>query len=118
MQKMVWNVYYEDFNGKEIKPFNIFDHYSFNEDVKKIYKKHKDDFDTFSKEVESSLMYYFWSKAEWEIILGPWIGATHHKEEMEKKIDVYDQVKLNWDIFIKYVWDQAHARKTKKEQKE
>ena len=38
MQKMVWNVYYENINGSKIQQFNIFDHDSFNEDVKKIYK--------------------------------------------------------------------------------
>lgn len=25
-------------------------------------------------------------------------------------IDAYEQVMLNWDVFIRYVWEQAHAR--------
>lgn len=116
MQKMVWNVYYENFNGREIQSCNIFDHYSFSEDVKKIYKKYKDDFDTFSKEIKSSLMYYFWSKAEWEIIIGPWCGQNRIPDA-KIKVDVYDQVMLNWDIFINYVWDQCHARKTPERKK-
>ena len=109
MRDMTWYVYAEDFNGKKIEKVNIFDHYRFLEDVKKIYKKYKNDFDTFAHEVKSSLMYYFWSKCEWEIILSSLFGRPDFKE---MKIDVYDQVMLNWDVFIKYVWDMAHARKT------
>ena len=112
MKDMVWNVYVESFNQKEIVPYNIFTHYGFNEDVKKIYKKYKNDFETFSEEVKTSLMYYFWSKCEWEIILSDWPSSP--TSPIEKKVDVYDQVMLNWDIFIQYVWTQAHARKSRK----
>ena len=108
MQDMEWYVYVEDFNRNQIRKHNVFNHYYFMDDIKKIYKKHKNDFDTFSKEVKSSLMYYYWSKAEWEIIISSWPERKDFKEE---KIDVYDQVMLNWDSFIKYVWEQAHARK-------
>ena len=111
MRDMTWNVYVEDFNGKRIEPYNVFMHHGFTEDIKKAYKEHKDDFDAFSEAVKRSLMYYYWSKAEWEIILGPWCGARFSKD-MEIKVDVYDQIMLNWEPFIKYVWDQAHARKT------
>ena len=37
MREMVWNVYYDNFNGNKIEPYNIFNHHSFNEDVKKAY---------------------------------------------------------------------------------
>ena len=113
MDKMVWNVYVENFNRKCIEPYNILNHSSFSADIEKAYKKHKDDFDAFSEAVKRSLMYYYWSKAEWEIILGPWCGAKSGKD-MEIKVDVYDQVMLNWETFIKYVWEQAHKRKTSK----
>lgn len=48
-------------------------------------------------------MYYFWSKCEWEIILSDFPPS---KKFQEKKVDVYEQVMLNWDIFINYVWNQ------------
>ena len=110
MQKLVWNVYAESFNRKEIVPYNIFEHSQFAEEVKNAFKKYKDDFPSFEKSVKSNLRYYFWSKSEWEIILGPWLGQKH-KDEMEIKIDVADQVLLNWDIFIKYVWDHYTSRR-------
>jgi hypothetical protein len=120
MKDMVWNVYVDDINARRIKQFNIFNHYSFNEGVKKAYKKYKNDFAAFAEGVRRELQYYFWSKCEWEIVLSDFPPSDRFQKE---KIDVYDQVMLNWDIFIQYVWDAAHARKAptrkpKKEQEE
>ena len=87
-------------NKQQITILNIIDHYSFNEDVKQHLKKCKDKTE-FTKELKSSLMYYFWSKSEYEILIYPWCGGQHTKEI---KIDVYSQVMLNWDKFVDYVW--------------
>ena len=38
---MNWNVYDYDINKNKIKVFNIFDHWSFREDIKKAAKKYK-----------------------------------------------------------------------------
>ena len=110
-EDMEWYVYTEDFNRHCIEKHNVFDHYRFKEDIKKIYKKHKNDFDSFSEEVRKSLMYFYWSKCEWEIVLTSFFPRENFREE---KIDVYEQVMLNWDNFIKYVWEMAHARKVTK----
>jgi len=69
---LCWNVYYGDVNAREIKVFNIFNHWSFYEACLKAKRKFKDDKDGFSKEVRGWLHYYFWSKCEWEIILDHW----------------------------------------------
>lgn len=98
---MEWNVYVENFNKRIIESYNIFDHYKFNSEVKENYEKCNDDFEIFSEMVRHSLMYYFWSKCEWEIILSDWPPS---KKFNDKKVDVYDQVMLNWDKFIFYVW--------------
>lgn len=103
MVKLEWNVYIENFNKKIIEPYNIFDHYYFNNEVKENYEKYNDDFEMFVEMVRHSLMYYFWSKCEWEIILSDWPPS---KKFNEKKVDVYDQVMLNWDKFILYVWQK------------
>ena len=47
-------------------------------------------------------MYYYWSKCEWEIILSAW---PSRKDFNEEKIDVFDQINLNWDRFADYVWE-------------
>lgn len=98
-----WNVYVHDFNAREIKPFNVFSHYSFLKDCKKAAKKYAKDKAEFSDEVRKHLAYYYWSKCEWEIILSPW---TQSKNCMDKKIDVYSQVMLNWEQFIDYLWER------------
>ena len=97
---MKWNVYVHDFNKNEIKAYNIFEHRCFMEDLKKDFKecKNKDD---FARKLRSELKYYYWSKAEWEIIISPWIGR---KESCDIKIDVYDQITNNWEVFLDYVW--------------
>ena len=97
---MEWNVFYHNVNKQKIETFNIFEHYSFNESVKKILKKCNDKKE-FAKELKFELMYYFCSKSEWEIIIFPWCGRL---ENIDIKVDVYDQVMLNWDVFVDYCW--------------
>lgn len=150
---LCWNVYYGNCNSKEIEVFNIFEHYSFYKDCVKAKKKFKDDKNRFAEEVRGSLMYYFWSKCEWEIILCHWpdgemgdmrttmklkdaikalqpknmivrVGALEKDVTMrvypewnkysEEKIDVYQQVMNNWDIFINYLWENRKELKERK----
>ena len=114
MKKMHWYVYISDSNKRIIEKYDIFDHYWFTKDLKETYKKYKNDFAAFSEYVRKDLMYYFWSKCEWEIILDHW---PHWDNFKGRKIDVYDQISMNWDIFIKYVWDMCHTKKNAKEDK-
>lgn len=97
-----WKVYYHDFNGKKIVPYNIFAHGGFLENCKKNAKKNAKDEYLFREQLKRDLMYYFWARCEWEIVLKPLTGIA-----ADEKIDVYDQVMLNWDAFCKYVWDHG-----------
>lgn len=108
MRDMHWFVYVEDFNGRKISEYDIFEHYSFAEDVKKAYKRHRNDFEAFAKEVRGALAYCFWSKCEYETVISSWVAPERVKP---RKVDAYEQVMLNWDVFVRYVWEQAHARK-------
>lgn len=96
---LTWNVFYHDFNKGKIIKFNIFDHGGFKKEVQDHLQKCKT-LQEFEKELSTSLMYYFWAKCEYEIIIGPWIGSAK-----EVKIDIYTQVRLNWEIFRDYVWN-------------
>ena len=100
-----WFVFVEDINSKRIKVYNIFEHKDFMEDCDDAWKdyindEHRD-FSKFKKDIESNLMYYFWSKCEWEIVLSDFPPSDSFQK---KKIDVYQQVKINWDIFIDYLF--------------
>lgn len=99
---MKWYVFYYNINKKKVDTFNIFEHGSFIKYVQKAIEKYKVK-DEFAKQLRSELMYYFWSKAEWEIIISPWVGGDREKDSV--KIDVYDQVMLHWDVFADYVWN-------------
>ena len=99
---MEWYVYAEDINSRRMEPFNIFDHGRFLKECKDATKKYKDDKEAFIKEVRSSMMYYYWSKADWEIVLTPLICPERGPT---LKIDVYDQVMLNGDRFFDYIWE-------------
>lgn len=101
---MQYNVFMEDFNGKKIVVFNIFSHGRFREDCRKNAKKYKDDREKFLEEVRRDLKYYFWSKAEYEVVLTTLINSPHHPFK-EEKIDIYDQVMLNWEVFSNYIWE-------------
>lgn len=95
-----WYVYYHDSNKQEIIKWNIFNHGSFKKEVDVLLKE-KIDKDDFSEKLKKEAMYYFWSKCEYEIILSPWAGRAD-----DIKIDVYDQIMMNFDRFVDYCWNE------------
>lgn len=100
-KELKWYTYYHDWNGRVLKTFNIFNHPSFRKDVEGYLKKYKDK-EEFAEKLKSSLMYFYWSKVEWEIVIAPWVRS---RDTESIKIDVYDQVMNNWDVFLDYVWN-------------
>lgn len=117
MKKLVWNVYIEE--GNQIKEYNIFSHGYFAERVMEIAGQVKSK-NKFAERLRSILAYYFWAKSEMEIVMTdrPYISKdelerlkgieckyrTSVNLEIERKIDVYSQVRMNWDVFVDYVW--------------
>lgn len=101
MTKLVWNVYYHDINESKIRTFNVFDHSGFTKSVADAAKKHKDK-NEFTEKLRRELFYYFGSKCGWEVLISPWVGGRNTKP---RKVDVYGQVMLNWDVFVDYVWE-------------
>ena len=93
-----WYVYYHDSNAQKIIKWNVFNHGSFKNEVNKILKE-KLSKEVFSEKLRREAMYYFWSKCEYEIILLPWTGRADNI-----KMDIYDQIMMNWDKFVDYVW--------------
>lgn len=104
-----WNVYIGDYNHRHIETYNIFKHTSFVKDCQKIVKRYSKtekaegvfNREAFAEEIRHELMYYFWSKCEWEVIIDHW---PPHESFQSEKIDVYDQIRLNWNVFIDYLW--------------
>lgn len=97
---MEWNVFYHNWNSRKIDTYNVFHHAGFLKDVEKYLKKCESR-EAFAEELRRSLLYYFLSRCEWEVLICPWIDSSKDKP---KKVDVYQQVMLNWDKFLDYVW--------------
>ena len=104
-----------DFN---IKPYNT---------KSKLDQAFKDK--VLSPTLRSELMYHFWSRCEYELILSSWPSFIT-KEELSRlnneyesdiskgynpfrcnvnidkslKVDIFNQIEINWDPFISYIW--------------
>lgn len=106
---MKWNVYYYNINKKMIEIFNIFEHIRFLSDIEKAIKKYKNK-EEFAEQLKRDLRYYYGSKAEWEIVISPWVGGDRERDAV--KIDVYEQVMNNFDILLDYVWNNKKEFKS------
>jgi len=101
MIPLKWNVWIDDINTKELKQLNIFSHSRYNEDIREYmykYIKKQISKDTFIEGIRKTTLYYFWGKVEYEIIISPVIGNYY-----KKKIDIKEQIELNWDRYIDYL---------------
>lgn len=106
---LVWNVWVLNFNQRKIETYNVFDHGGFWRDCQKAAKKFAKDPDGFAEEVRHSLMYWYWSKCEWEIILQSWPPS---ERVPDIKIDVYDQIMINKDVFFPWLWEHRAELKS------
>lgn len=115
-----WNVLYYNVNSNKIETYDIFGHGSFNEYFKKAFKKYKAK-EEFEKDLMMEVMCYFWSKAEWELVieitgdnrifLSPWVGCRNPEEV---KIDVTDDTNFDWRGFAeKHIKRQIYSNKAK-----
>lgn len=102
---MKYNVWNYNMNKNKIERFNIFDHSSFYKQCIKNYKQfQKDkDWENFEKEIHHNIFYYYWCKSEYEVLIRAWCGGNG-KEEV--KVDVYNQITMNWDMFIVALIDE------------
>lgn len=100
-----WNVFVGNFNSGRIERHNVFDHWRFMEDLKKLARRCKDtEREQFEKELKRDLMYYYWSKCEWEIVLDHFPQSEDKNRFRPEKVDVWEQIALNWRPFADYVW--------------
>lgn len=98
MTSVEWFVYTYNPNEGKIEHYNVL-----GDDIilKELHKKNASKED-FSELLRREFMYYFRSKEEWEIVISGWEGSTG---EESVKVDVYDQLRMNWQQFIDYCWN-------------
>ena len=121
-----FNVIVYNVNSKKFEPYNIIPY------LVSCYNKKKEKsqtFDEFKEFVRNESMYQWWSRCEYEIILGPWPYTTSPSERYDKKgednieawkehwkkhlnecqkIDVHDQVMMNLDVITSLVIDSIN----------
>lgn len=61
---------------------------------------------TVEKQLDRQCMYYFWAKCEYEVIVSAWPP----KDGSDRKIDIYTQLKENWDIFKELVFRELKLK--------
>lgn len=134
MKQLEWNVFVRDFTSRTIQKYNVFNSINFYEGLKKIKKEiakrkidkinpTKKDLQWFNEEVKRWASYSFWAKVEYEIFISEPFPTINYQElvrlkEMEdlkyctnvnliigQKLDVKDQLELNWDKFVEYIWN-------------
>lgn len=109
---VAWNVYIENVINREIEPYDVFKHHGFLTDCKGhliafMQKKTTDpsDLRQLERQIERTLQYYFYGKCEWEIVLSDWPPSERFRKS---KVDVYDQVMLNWHVFFNYLFEHRY----------
>lgn len=124
-KKPSFYAFYKDFNTGAVKPVDVLDGI-FSEILTErgaINKKHFCVYDgktykripVTTKEqltelINCNLMYRFWSKCEWEMIIIDWPYRDTIKDSRPLKVDVYDQLKPNMDIIVDLVWNYVEPK--------
>lgn len=103
---MEWYVLNYNFNEKKAEHFNIFRSRRFSDGVQELLESFVS-FEDFVEELDRLLMYCFWSKAEYEIMVGDLFEEDTNKYT---KVDVYSQVKPNIKILAKYILDEYNRQ--------
>lgn len=108
MQELVWYVYHYSHTTKQIEMWNIFHSIKFGERIERLIKK-KLEKETFAEKVKCELMYCFLTKYEYEITVCKYPRPETAAEDL--RVDVYDQVMLNFDAFIDYLYAKVYGAK-------
>lgn len=109
LQKLLINVHSKNFGPKKIELDKL--EADFNELAKEYNIAHRYKFtgsltcvnDFLEEKLKSDLMYYFWAKCEWEVVIQGWPN-----NKVERKIDVYTQLLSNWKVFWHEVYKELN----------
>lgn len=124
--KLEWKVFIHEPNSNAFIAFNVFNSTRFVEGLQRLKKSMKKKPLTDKEiidEVEHLAKYAFWGKCEYEVVLTDLFCNIDNKEirrlrnvDSEKriesvnlmysrKVDVFEQLYMNWEHFSKYVLD-------------
>lgn len=98
-----YNVWIWDFNHDALEPYDVVPR--FVNSLKTYYKpkdrpKTKDALDNI---LLTEACYDFRAKCEYEMIIHGW-----PEQKNDRKVDVWQQLMLNWPIFLDFFWEQVY----------
>ena len=112
-----WNVWIWDFNHDRLEQYDVVPML-----LRELKSLRKEDFPmdkkSMNEELKSWARYHFWAKCEYEMIVHGWPVKKN-----DEKVDVYNQLMLNWDTFSEAFWKNVwkpivdKKNKTKKSKK-
>ena len=94
-----YNVLRYDWNEKKVVNCNVLKRLDLEEIRKRILTKKIKNYEELKEYLKREFMYYFWSKAECEVL----IGDLSFREETFEKIDMWRQIEMNLDLIVKYI---------------
>ena len=97
------------------RKFNIFDNTSFARAIKDIFDEPELSHDEFEELVRHAAQWQFWARCEYEFVLLGWPTGPNEKGY---KMDVYEQLEVNWFRFIEYLWEYYCFREDEEEDEE
>ena len=96
-----WMVWIWNFNEDRLKEYDVMPY--FLGCYRKLKKEDRPvDLKDVSEWLKSEARCEYWARCEYEMIIHSWPKLNHYE-----KVDVYGQLKLNWDVFVKYFWDNV-----------
>lgn len=101
MKRPEYFVYCKSFQGK-LEKYEVL-----NGLLTKITEEHKSfkEKELLAEYMKSYFMYRYWSKCEWEFIIVDWPYKDKVEDSNPIKIDVWDQIQLNFSVIIDLVWN-------------
>lgn len=99
-----FNVIIEDVNSRKFTPYDVIPY------LVQCYYEEKDrpgTIEEFKIFIERYSRYQWWSRCEYEVILKSWPTG-----DVEKKIDVHQQVMMNIDIIAEILMEEINGTKS------
>jgi len=103
-----WKVILHECNGDKIVVHDVL---AYKKDAIKKMRRQSSSIEEFEDKLSTMMASQYWSRAEYEVVVHAWCGG-----DAELKIDVYDQLKLNWDKFVEYCYNYDFGSRPAKKQ--
>lgn len=87
-----WYVYIVDFNSTKLQQYDVMPYFL---GCARQQKFESSDLEECKKFIKKEGMDMFWARCEWEILISTWPSVR----DKYFKIDVWDQINMNLDVF-------------------